>query len=259
LNNGEASYIRLSKDGNNYWNKRGDYLALWNSASAYDTKDEGSRFYLTKVEVVGFSEAVAISGHNIATFYANTSARIPEGVKAYVATKQPEMKGADAEGNATGVITMTELEGIIPAHTGAVLRGAADTYEFIPSISYGTAVEGNMLVGFEADNKDANLYREEALAEGYATYVLAVKNEKAGFYLKDADFNVYNNKAYLQVPATIAANSLAIRFEGDGSTGIDNSEFTIQNSEFIYDLMGRRVENPAKGVYIVNGKKVVIK
>jgi hypothetical protein len=63
----------------------------------------------------------------------------------------------------------------------------------------------------------------------------------------------------LQVPATIAANSLTIRFEGDGSTGIDNSEFTIQNSEFIYDLMGRRVENPAKGVYIVNGKKVVIK
>ena len=47
-----------------------------------------------------------------------------------------------------------------------------------------------------------------------------------------------------------------------GSTGIDNSEFTIQNSEFIYDLSGRRItdtEHLEKGVYIVNGKKVVIK
>ena len=154
---------------------------------------------------------------------------------------------------------MTELEGIIPAHTGAVLRGEAATYEFIPSISYGTAVEGNMLVGFEADNKDANLYREEDLAEGYATYVLAVKNEKAGFYRKEAGFKVYNNKAYLQVPAAIAANSLAIRFEGDGSTDIENAEIINHKSDMIYDLMGRRVENPAKGVYIVNGKKVVIK
>ena len=40
--------------------------------------------------------------------------------------------------------------------------------------------------------------------------------------------------------------------------GIDNSEFTIQNSESIYDLMGRRVKNPSKGVYIVNGAKKVI-
>jgi hypothetical protein len=42
-------------------------------------------------------------------------------------------------------------------------------------------------------------------------------------------------------------------------TGIDNSEFRIQNSEFIYDLTGRRVEKMKKGIYIVDGKKVVIK
>ena len=42
-------------------------------------------------------------------------------------------------------------------------------------------------------------------------------------------------------------------------TGIENSEFNIQNSELIYDLQGRRVANPTKGVYIKNSKKVVIK
>ena len=47
-------------------------------------------------------------------------------------------------------------------------------------------------------------------------------------------------------------------FDGD-DTSIDKSEFIIQNSELIYDLQGRRVENPTKGIYIVNGKKVMIK
>ena len=45
----------------------------------------------------------------------------------------------------------------------------------------------------------------------------------------------------------------------NNDTSIDNSEFIIQNSELIYDLQGRRVENPTKGIYIVNGRKVVIK
>ena len=43
------------------------------------------------------------------------------------------------------------------------------------------------------------------------------------------------------------------------SMGIDNSELGIQNSELIYDLSGRRVENPTKGMYIINGLKVVVK
>ena len=48
---------------------------------------------------------------------------------------------------------------------------------------------------------------------------------------------------------------------GNGeTTDIENAEFTNQNSDVIYDLMGRRVLEPQKGgVYIVNGKKVVIK
>ena len=48
--------------------------------------------------------------------------------------------------------------------------------------------------------------------------------------------------------------------ENGETTDIENAEFTNQNSEIIYDLMGRRVLEPQKGgVYIVNGKKVVIK
>ena len=58
-------------------------------------------------------------------------------------------------------------------------------------------------------------------------------------------------------------NSIGIDFngeEGDITTGIDNPESTNDNQEpVIYDLQGRRVVNPTKGIYIVNGKKTVIK
>ena len=41
-------------------------------------------------------------------------------------------------------------------------------------------------------------------------------------------------------------------------TGIETSDIKFENSEIIYDLMGRRVGNPAKGIYIINGKKVMM-
>ena len=51
---------------------------------------------------------------------------------------------------------------------------------------------------------------------------------------------------------------ISIRVKGEGeTTGIENSELKIENSDVIYDLQGRRVEKMEKGVYIVNGKKVV--
>ena len=61
-----------------------------------------------------------------------------------------------------------------------------------------------------------------------------------------------------------AMRHISFRVVGDEENGettdIENSEFTNQNSDVIYDLMGRRVLEPQKGgVYIVNGKKVVIK
>lgn len=58
------------------------------------------------------------------------------------------------------------------------------------------------------------------------------------------------------------ARSISFRFddeEGDGTTEIAPSTLAPQPSTEFYDLMGRRVENPTQGIYIVNGKKVVIK
>ncbi|MBO5699037.1 MAG: exo-alpha-sialidase [Bacteroidaceae bacterium] len=195
-----------------------------------------------------------IGAYEIGTFYASEAMQIPADVKAYVAAEENlEMNGTD------GTITLTELEGIIPAETGVVLRGTVNDYKFIPSISYGTVVEDNMLVGWEGNNVGANLTNSVALpTDGTTNYVLTVMNEVPGFYKKDAGFNVYNNKAYLNVASKAA--TIRLRFENnDGTTDIIEVSTEVLNANgAIYDLSGRRVEKATKGVYIVNGKKVIL-
>lgn len=67
------------------------------------------------------------------------------------------------------------------------------------------------------------------------------------------------NKAYLPMPANAEGiKSYSFRFEGEGTTGIENVE--VENaSNVIYDLTGRRVEIAERGIYIINGKKVLVK
>jgi hypothetical protein len=205
-----------------------------------------------------YSVNSTIGQYEIGTFYASEAVQIPEGVKAYVAEETPVMDGTDAEGNAVGTITMRELENLIPAKTGVVLRATANDYKFMPSISYGTEVAGNMLKGWEANNTDATLESKVVLpSDGTTNYVLTAENDVAGFYKKDAAFYVLNNKAYLNVPASMKA--IRIRFENnDGTTDIIGVPTEVLNGNGgIYDLSGRRVEKATKGVYIVNGKKVI--
>ena len=198
-----------------------------------------------------------IGEHKVGTFYASEAMQIPEGVRAYVATETPVME------NGAGVITMTQLEDIIPAHTGAVLRGEADDYKFIPSISYGTPVEGNMMVGYEAETNDPNSMNgvnlQDVANKGDAIYFLTVKNGKAGFYAKTTgDFSVANNKAYLQIPKLMVSNARAIYFDFDDNTTAIESAFEDEATGVIYDLQGRQLKKAtSNGIYIVNGKKVL--
>ena len=103
-------------------------------------------------------------------------------------------------------------------------------------------------------------------AEMYGTHY-AISTE--GGWWRTEGLNPF--RAYLSViprsgtPVNAPAmRHISFRVVGDEENGettdIENAEFTNQNSEIIYDLMGRRVETMTEGgVYIVNGKKVVIK
>ena len=70
--------------------------------------------------------------------------------------------------------------------------------------------------------------------------------------------NLKGFSVYLELPDDTPTGAINIRFEG--TTDIEHSEIRNQHSEMIFDLLGRRVEAITKGgIYIVNGKKVVVK
>lgn len=230
----------------------------------------GSAFTLTTLDpnsnnsftvTGGFDEKdVAICNigtYEIATFYANAPMTIPAGMTAYVATNAPTMNGDE------GTITMTSItDGIIPAQTGAVVYGKQGQYLLTKATAEGSAITGNMLHGYAGTDE----YQEVEVPSGFTTYVLAVENDRIGFYRKGGGLKVYNNKAYLCVPANVGnARTLYLNFDDEEVTGIVETEHEDQRPEGIkskrgteiYDLSGRRVEKVQKGVYIVNGKKVL--
>ena len=137
-------------------------------------------------------------------------------------------------------ISLTEVSGAIPAATPVVLQGAEGFYSFMPTDEAGTAGE-NDLKG-----------TAEPLAATGIQYVLAEKDGVAGFYQAAEGTKIPAGKAYIEK----AAAGVKGFFFGD-ATGIAEVETATEADATIYDLSGRRVEKAQKGVYIINGKKVM--
>ena len=94
-------------------------------------------------------------------------------------------------------------------------------------------------------------------ADPSTTFVLNKGTQGVGFYRLTTGKTLGVGKAYLTYSGSL---SNFFDIDDDGTTGIDNGQWTIDNSDKVfYDLNGRRVMNPTKGIYIVNGKKIVIK
>ena len=97
----------------------------------------------------------------------------------------------------------------------------------------------------------------QEIGGGNGYYVMQNKGEGVMFYsVDDASFSIPAGKCWLALPAALQGSA---SFRLDGTTGI--SEVKTENGEVktVYDLQGRKVENPAKGIYIVNGNKVLVK
>ena len=146
-------------------------------------------------------------------------------------------------------VTLTEITEA-PANTPVILNGAAGTYA-LDIIASAAEVTGNKL-----EVSDGSI----TTTDGTTVYALASKGEPAvvGFYKVKAGVKVPAGKCYLSVALTSAPDFLG--FGGDDTTGIDmvKGEGFKVNGEF-YNLNGQRVAQPMKGLYIVNGKKVIIK
>ena len=154
----------------------------------------------------------------------------------------------------TGEVTLTRITDV-PANTGIVVKGDADTY----SIPWGAGetVVANMLVGV-TENTVLNKVNGD-----YTNYILAKKNGNLGFYAVSDGSTLSAGKAYLplptaQLPSNAGARQMTMIFD-DETTGIQQNISRTELSSDYYDLQGRHVSMPTRGLYIVNGKKVVIK
>ena len=151
--------------------------------------------------------------------------------------------------------TLTEKEDI-PANEGAILAGNGTAKLNIISAATSDWSE-NMLEGTTISQDvtpEGTGYVLSKPAEGIGFYRAVTEGKAEGTFLNNA------NKAYLVVPTAQAEGvaSYSFRF-GEGTTGVEKVEIRNEKSE-IYDLTGRCVEAiSAPGIYIVNGKKVLVK
>ena len=134
----------------------------------------------------------------------------------------------------------------IPSNTGIILKGSGDVT--IPLTFDSTDEVGD----------NALLVSDGTVAADLSTiYVLANGTNGVGFYLLKNGY-VHKGKAYLRVPASASVRQF-IGFGDNASTGISQIENGELNTEdAVFNLSGQRVAQPTKGLYVVNGKKVVI-
>ena len=186
-----------------------------------------------------FSNTVEVTGVGYATLFLGYPVAIPAGVEAYAVTEVNN-----------GFVTMTQVTGILPANTGVILKNAGE-YTFTYSTETATTIATNLLLGTATDtNIDVEAY---VLGKVDGVVGLYKAQMTDGVWLNNA------NKAYLPASVASGAASYSFRF-GEGTTGINEVKGENGNVKAIFDLTGRRVENISEpGIYIVGGKKVLVK
>ena len=146
-------------------------------------------------------------------------------------------------------LTLTEVPNReIPATKAVILKSSAATITLTPAETTET-LTGNELKG-----------TTEAINGNGKIYVLNYTQENGvGFYQLSANGTLGANKAYLEYNGSNARAFFSFGFD-DETSGIENTNCTDDtNRGEVYDLQGRQVKQPARGLYIKSGKKVVIK
>ena len=251
------AYINGNDDANlvRFVNGEGAWINVQNAGEGtpkYNTGEGGwTIHYVYEIaEVEEFT--VNISDAQFSTFYAQKNVVLPDNATAYI------IDGVKDD----NWLNLVEVEGVLPANTGIIL------YSETP-VECKLTVTNDAATAVVKDNKLAGTVYNSYIAkeENNAYYILS-KDDKGnvGMYnpilgTNTARFKNGANKAYLVLPVTESnpAAYYSFRFE-DGTTGIDEVKSENGNVKTIYDLTGRKVEAiTAPGIYIVGGKKVLVK
>ena len=252
LYNGYGSSTYKEFRVNAYVNVTGyPYMYVKNSTSTPTLK-----VWTGDIEAVK-DDAVNITDAQYGTAYYADAFFMPMGATGYV-----------AESNGNGGITLKETyaEGdLVPAKTALVLNAPKGNYDICLAESDAIAPTNNLLHGSTTEKLT------EVEGGTYKYYKLSYNNEgnNLGFYWGCENGAAFTNGAH---KAYLALNSETLLSQSRGfsladlahgvTTGINTTVKSATQSNFIYDLNGRRINSlngAAKGVYIMNGQKVLVK
>lgn len=208
-------------------------------------------FFIDGNDALAKMEVATAEGYS--TFYNTYAVQVPAGVQCGIVT-----------GVENGVMTIDYkyTEGMyIPANTPVIVKAEGiKTYPLAISTSDAQAPTTNLLKGATEDGKftaETNYYYYKLAYDDF--------NNKTdlGFYWGAAEggaFKMKAGKAYLAVKQDVAQGAQKFNLEGN-ATGIEAVEQANEANRVVYTLDGRRVMNEklAKGLYIINGKKVLVK
>lgn len=148
---------------------------------------------------------------------------------------------AKVEGNVVKMTAVTK----VPAGKGIIVKGEAESIPTYTGSDFDDFTDNELVGVLENTTVTAN-----------TVSVLSEVDGVEGFY-KFAGTTIPAGKAYLNAVAT-AARGFSLVFDDGETTGITSTAMQ-PSTEPYYDLQGRRVAQPTRGLYIVNGKKVVIR
>ena len=202
--------------------------------------------------------AYTVPSSGIGTFSAKAKFALPDGLTAHY---------CKTYNSANGTIGVVDIDGVVPANTGVLLKGTpGETYTLTRTNSDAATVEGNALV---------------AVTE--ATHVDPIDGDYTNFMMSDGKFikieasddpnvKMPANRAYLQIltsqidPEPVSARGITLSWDDDATSISEMEKWRNGENEKFYDLQGRLIVNGKlsngklpKGLYINNGRKVVIK
>lgn len=186
-------------------------------------------------------------------YYSNKALVVPDGVECQT-YKMTDGKLTVSKTYAAG--------SVVPAGQGVVIKATeSGTVTFAVTTEAGEVDSDSQLLGVD----EATTITDSGYKYYKLTLNLSGQAGTAGFYWdrnsnEGTKINAAAHKVYLKVPAGSVGSKSSFVFgdETDGIGQIENGNMTMENAE-IYNLNGQKVNKAQKGIYIVNGKKVVIK
>ena len=184
---------------------------------------------------------VSVSEAGYATYATKYNVEVPNDENVKVMT----VKVNNDNDNYTITLNKVEAGTVIPANTGILVKADKGNHDFVVTSKEGAKLEDNSLIAATTD----------VTSDGSTYFALTKIGDKVGFAVVNNGVKIPAGKAYLKVPAATTAKFFSLDGE---ATGI-NSVKTAKADGAYYTLEGVKTTKPVKGLYIHNGKNIVVK